>query len=174
VAVDFAFVVLYVSVLALVGFAATRAGALWLGLLGIALAATAGVLDVTENVRLLRTLAADYGAMDETWLHTTAQVARAKFLAVLAAAGVLLPTLGLHARTALLNLRMATWGVTAVGGAGVVLGSFGLVLVEPGWLAGGLGLLVLVKLAITVLFIAGHIPVVDRGAPTGGAGAERV
>jgi hypothetical protein len=160
--VDFAFVALYVSVLALVGLAAIRAGAPWLGLLGIALAATAGVLDVTENLRLLRTLATDYASMDEAWLHATAQVARAKFLAVFAAAAVLLPTLGLHARIALLNLRMATWILTALGIAGVTLGMVGLVLDDPGRLADGLRALLLVTLGIAVLFAAGHVPRPDR------------
>jgi hypothetical protein len=153
--VDFGLVAFYVSLLAFVGLAATRAGAPWLGLLGIALAATAGVLDVTENVRLLRTLGTDYAAMDEAWLHATAQIARAKFLALFAAAGMLVPTLGLHARGALLNLRMATWVLTGLGGAGVAAGLVGLVLGVPGWLAGGLGAVGVVAVGIAVMVVVG-------------------
>jgi patatin-related protein len=161
--VDFALVAFYVSVLALLGLAASRAGAPWLGILGIALAATAGVLDVTENARLLRTLATDYGAMDEAWLHATAQIARAKFLAVFAAAGVLIPTLGLHARGALLNVRMATWVLTVVGAAGVAAGMFGLLLGEVGWLAGGLGGVGVVTVGIAVMVVVGQVPRLDSG-----------
>jgi hypothetical protein len=166
--VDFALVAFYVSVLALVGLAAIRAGSQWLGLLGIGLAATAGILDVAENVRLLRTLATDYGAMDEAWLHATTQIARAKFLAFFAAAGVLIPTLGLHARGALLNVRMATWVLTALGAAGVAGGMVGLVLGEPGWLGGGLGLLVLVTLGMAVMVVVGQVAVGGRGGSDGG------
>ena len=170
--VDFALVAFYVSVLALLGLAASRAGAPWLGILGIALAATAGVLDVTENVRLLRTLATDYGAMDEAWLHATAQIARAKFLAVFAAAGVLIPTPGLHARGALLNVRMATWVLTVVGAAGVAAGMFGLVLGGVGWLAGGLGGVGVVTVGIAALAAAGLVPTGGWGVSAGGADGE--
>ena len=156
---DFALIAFYVSLLAFVGLAAMRAGAPLLGLLGIALAATAGTLDVTENLRLLRTLATDYAAMDEAWLHATTQIARAKFLAVFAAAGVLVPTLGLHARGALLNVRMATWVLTVLGAAGVAGGMVGLVLGVAGWLAGGVGMLVLVTLGIAVMVVVGQVQV---------------
>jgi len=171
---DFALIAFYVSLLAFVGLAAMHAGAPWLGLLGIALAATAGVLDVTENVRLLRTLATDYGTMDEARLHTTAQIARGKFLAVFAAAGVLIPTLGLYARGAQLNVRMATWVLTGLGGAGVAGGMVGLVLGYAGWLVGGLGLLVLVTLAIAVPFATGQVSAGGRSASAGGADVDGV
>ena len=170
---DFALVAFYVTMLTLVGLAAIRAGAPWLGLLGIGLAATAGVLDVTENVRLLRTLATDYGAMDQAWLHATAQVARAKFLAVFAAAGVLVPTLGLHARGALLNVRMATWVLTGLGGAGVAVGMVGLVLGYAGWLVGGLGGVGVVMVGIVVMVVVGTGSAGGRGASGGGVGGER-
>jgi patatin-related protein len=174
VVVDFAFVALYVSMLAFVGLAAIRTGALGLGLLGITLATTAGFLDVVENVRLLRTLAIDYVAMDEAWLQTTTHIARAKFLAAFAAVAVLLPTLDLHARTALLNMRMATWALMALGAGGVALGMVGLVLDHPSSLASGLGLLVVVTLVVAVLLMVGHIPVPARGAPNGEATVEPV
>ena len=160
--VDFAFIVLYVSLLVLLGLAAIRASALALGSLAMALALTAGALDVIENVRILQTLAMDYALMLEPWLVETTQIARAKFLAVFVAVAVLLPTLSLHARTSLLNLRIITWILTSVGVVGVALGLLGLVIGAPTYLSFGLGLLVAVMLGIAVMFMAGHITVPVR------------